>query len=221
MKRAVYFFIFIAAWNTAIAQNTDCKVLLPQIAGQYQGDCKNGLAHGKGTAQGTDRYEGQFSKGIPEGKGTYTYASGSVYIGSWEKGMKEGKGKMVYRDSVVVGYWHKDKYVGNEKPVPYKIISSLSVGRYTIVKSNESANRIRLRLKQGGNDNLSVEGFSMAYDSGSEYSSGNYYGIENVKFPLNLKIKYTTANQLLTSRFQVIFELELREPGTWDITIFN
>jgi len=35
-----------------------CLVLKPQIANRYDGECKNGLAHGKGIASGLDRYEG-------------------------------------------------------------------------------------------------------------------------------------------------------------------
>ena len=42
---------------------------------------------------------------------------------------------------------------------------------------------------QGGTDNISVEDFSLAYDSGSEYRNGNYYGIENVKYPLTVNSK--------------------------------
>ena len=46
------------------AQQNDCKVLLESISGTYEGKCKNGLAHGKGIAQGTDRYEGTFVCGF-------------------------------------------------------------------------------------------------------------------------------------------------------------
>lgn len=80
------------------AQQNDCKVLLESISGTYEGKCKNGLAHGKGIAQGTDRYEGTFVKGLPSGRGVYKWADGSFYDGEWKDGKKEGKGKLVKKD---------------------------------------------------------------------------------------------------------------------------
>ena len=203
------------------AQTNECMVKKPEISGTYEGGCKNGLAHGKGIAQGIDRYEGEFSKGLPNGKGIYTWAGGNHYEGEWKKGMREGEGKMVYGDSIVTGVWKQDQYLGKKVLAPYKIISTLSVARYTISKSASKSDGIKIRLMQGGNENISVEDFSMAYDSGSEYRSGNYYGIENVRYPVTVKVKYRTWNQLKTSQFNVIFEIAIYEPGTWDIVIIN
>lgn len=39
-----------------------CKVLLHEISGKYEGDCKKGLAHGVGKAIGRDTYEGEIKK---------------------------------------------------------------------------------------------------------------------------------------------------------------
>jgi hypothetical protein len=44
-----------------------CKVLKSEIANQYEGSCKKGLANGKGIAVGRDKYEGNFKKGYPHG----------------------------------------------------------------------------------------------------------------------------------------------------------
>ncbi len=97
------------------AQKT-CKVLLHDIAQSYEGGCKDGLAHGKGSAQGLDSYVGRFSRGLPQGRGTYTWADGRVYEGEWQKGLREGKGTMTYpaegKDSVQAGFWKDDSYVG-------------------------------------------------------------------------------------------------------------
>jgi hypothetical protein len=65
---------------------------------------------------------------------------------------------------------------------------------------------------------MTIEDFSLAYDSGSEYRSGNYYGIENMKFPVSVKVKYRSWNQLRTSQYNVIFEFIINEPGSWDVT---
>ena len=74
---------------------------------------------------------------------------------------------------------------------------------------------------QGGLDNISIEDFSLVYDSGSEYRSGNYYGIENVKFPVNVKVKYRSWNQLMTTQYNVIFEFVINQPGSWEIVIIK
>jgi hypothetical protein len=221
MTRAIFIIVFIIASACLSAQNSDCQVNIPELAGTYQGGCKNGLANGKGIAKGTDSYEGQFVRGLPDGRGTYTWANGFYYQGDWKAGQREGRGKMVYPDSVITGYWKNNSYIGKEQPVPYKIISTLSVARYSVNKTKEVSPGVRLRLMQGGMDNLSIEDFSMFCDSGSDYRNGNFYGLENVRFPAHVKIKYRSWNQLRTQQFNVIFEVEFIEPGTWEIILTN
>jgi len=56
----------------------------------------------------------------------YIWSNGNSYNGSFEKGLKEGHGKLTYKfsekaDSVVEGYWKKDRYVG-EHEYPYKLL---------------------------------------------------------------------------------------------------
>jgi hypothetical protein len=203
------------------AQQSDCKVNLPDISGSYTGGCKNGLAHGKGVAQGIDHYEGQFVRGMPDGKGTYRWANGNYYEGQWKDGLKDGSGKMVYGDSIVSGYWRENKYMGAKLVPPYKILSSISVARSTITKSINSGNGVRIRLLLGGSDNSTVENFSLAYDSGDEYRLGSSYGIQNATFPMYVKVTYRTWNQLHTIQYDVIFEFTLNEPGTWEVVLNN
>jgi hypothetical protein len=221
MSRISVLFLLLLSAGVTYAQNSECRVMKPEIAGIYQGECKKGLAQGKGIAQGIDRYEGQFSKGLPSGTGTYKWANGVYYEGQWKNGFRDGEGKMVYRDSVVSGFWREDRYLGKKKIAPYKIISSLSLSRYTISKSTGRNNTVKIRMTQGGSDNVSIEDFSLAYDSGSEFRSGNYYGIENISYPVTIKVKYRTWNQLKTSQYDVRFELEIDEPGSWDIVLIN
>jgi hypothetical protein len=128
---------------------------------------------------------------------------------------------MVYPDSVVSGFWKKDNYMGKKVIAPYTIVSSMSVSRSTIMKTQDKNNAVKIRIKQGGIDNISIEGFSMAFDSGSEYRSGNYYGLENVRFPVSIKVKYRSWNQLMSSQYNVIFEFIINEPGSWDVVINN
>jgi hypothetical protein len=221
MINRLVFILFLFCSNYVFGQQIDCKVIVPEISGSYTGGCKNGFASGKGIAKGTDSYEGQFSRGMPDGKGTYRWANGTWYEGQWKNGVKEGKGKMVFPDSVIVGYWKEGNYVGERLPAPYKITRSMSVSRYNITKSQASGNGAKIRILQGGDDNRSVEGFSLAISSGEEYRSGNIYGIQNSYLPLDIKIMYRTWNMLRTTMHDVIFEVTIFEPGTWDIAISN
>ena len=68
------------------AQQSECKVKMASISGSYTGDCKKGLAHGKGNARGIDSYEGQFSKDCLKGKG---YTGGQMAPGMMESGRME------------------------------------------------------------------------------------------------------------------------------------
>jgi hypothetical protein len=113
--------------SNIIVSAQDCKVSLENLKGTYTGDCKGNKANGKGIATGMDKYEGSFLSGLPEGDGVYTWANGNIYRGTFLKGLKNGKGSLVYRrtglpDSVIVGYWKKDIYQG-ENEFPYRIYS--------------------------------------------------------------------------------------------------
>ena len=221
MIKTTFLILFLLIGSFVHAQKDECRVIKFEISGTYEGGCKNGLAHGKGIAQGIDRYEGKFIRGLPDGKGTYRWANGVYFVGEWKNGLREGEGEMVYPDSVVTGFWKEDKYIGKKLISPYTILSSMSVSRSTIAKSLSKIEGVKIRIMQGGSDNTSIEDFSLAYDSGNEYRSGNYYGIENARFPLGVKVKYRSWNQLGTAQYNVIFEFVINQPGSWDVVIFN
>jgi hypothetical protein len=221
MVNRLFLIVVLIFGNYVYAQQSDCKVTIADISGSYSGGCKNGLAHGKGVAQGTDRYEGQFIKGMPDGKGTYRWAEGTYYEGQWKNGMREGMGKMVYSDSVVNGYWKDDKYLGEKLMPPFKITNSRSVSRSTITKSISSVNGVRIKILQGGSDNTTIEDFYLTYDSGDEYRMGNTFGIQNTLFPLDVKVRYRTWNQMHSAQYDVVFEFTIYDPGTWDVVITN
>ena len=221
MIKNLIILLFLISGSYVSAQQVDCKVMKPEISGTYQGGCKKGLAHGKGIAQGIDRYEGEFVKGLPEGKGIYTWASGTYYNGGWKNGLREGEGNMVYKDSTVNGFWQEDKYQGKKLMIPYSIIRSMSVTRYSFNKSLGALDGVKIRIMRGGNDNTDIEDFSLAYDRGQEYRAGNYYGIQSGSFPLNVKVKYRSWNQLRTAQYNVEFEFVINQPGNWEVIIFN
>ena len=65
---------------------SNCKVNDVDINKEYRGECRNGLAHGKGRAKGRDVYLGEFKDGNAHGQGTYTWATGNSYEGTWVNG---------------------------------------------------------------------------------------------------------------------------------------
>ncbi len=219
MANRLIIILVLISGNIVYSQQNDCKVLKPEISGSYTGGCKNGMAQGKGVAQGTDYYEGLFDKGMPSGKGIYKWEDGTYYEGHWEDGVREGSGKMVYKDSTVTGFWKNDKYVGKKLIPPYEIMHTMSVSRSNILKTPGGLPGVRIRLLQAGSDNRNISDFTLSYSSGEEYRTGAVYGIDKVQFPLYVRVRYSSWNQFHTVQFTVIFEFTINEPGLWDVSI--
>ena len=143
MKTIILFIFFLSViiTNPVIAQTeSSCKVLIPELNGQYQGDCKKGLANGTGKAVGTDTYEGEFKKGFPNGEGTYTWANGDVYEGEFQKGKPDGAGSLTKKNGEVEkGYWKYGYFTGDNKSAPlYKVNRKQYVSNYSIQRVGDS-----------------------------------------------------------------------------------
>jgi hypothetical protein len=221
MKKNLISILFLIVGSWIYAQQSDCIVKMASISGSYVGECKKGLAHGKGSATGTDFYQGEFNKGLPEGKGIYKWANGAYYDGEWKKGMREGHGKYVYGDSIAEGFWKADRFQGKKPTPPYKISAVRNIQRLTITKGIETGNGVKIKLLLGGSDNSEVNDLSLAYTNGSEYRNIGTYGIENINVPLDVTVRYTTWNQLHTVQYDVVLEFTILEPGVWHVTITN
>ena len=87
----------------------ECKVVDPELQGQYEGGCKNGLAHGYGFAPGTAQYQGEFRKGLKHGKGVKTWPWGDRYEGGFQDDRRHGKGIYVWGAG---SPWAGERYVG-------------------------------------------------------------------------------------------------------------
>ena len=222
--KALCFMLILSSGSPLNAQD-DCKVLMSEISGSYTGKCKKGLAHGEGLAVGTDTYEGRFLKGLPNGKGKYTWTDGRVYEGSWEAGKREGKGTMTYpttgEDSILIGYWKKDEYVGTELIPPFRVTRNQGIVRYSIRKINDVGSGFSVGLYLAGSFNTDVDNFSLDTSSGQEFESGRKHGIENAIVPYNVFIKYRVWNQMHSAQHDVYFDFTINEEGTFEVTITN
>ncbi len=202
-----------------------CRVKATNLKGTYEGKCENGLAHGKGMAVGKDTYNGHFKKGYPHGNGTCYFADGSFYSGGWKKGMKHGEGKYAFqidgRDTVTVGKWKNDKYVGPIVVKPYQIGMVRGVDRYTVRKIKDG-DRVHIKVMQNGTNNNGIQDFRIFGDKGNQVFLADAYGYENIEdFPFTCKIMYLTYNKLRTAQYEVVFNFVINEPGDWEIILHN
>lgn len=215
-------FLIIAMMITNHLFSQECKVLKPEIANSYQGECKNGLAHGKGAAKGQDSYIGEFRKGYPDGEGTYSWANGSIYIGEFRKGIRDGKGKYRWHtsqgDSVLVGVWRHDKYDGTGI-APYTVSREQSIPRYTIRKALGVRDQINIQIMRAGSNLAEVSNLKISSDSGTDETKGYNYMINDAVFPVEIKMEFTVPNLFKTSEFTCIFNFIISEKGSWDVTL--
>jgi hypothetical protein len=142
MKKA-FIFSMLSALIVTTSMAQDCKVLLKPIAGVYEGDCKSGKADGQGKSVGKDNYEGEFRSGVPDGKGIYTWQNKDWFEGIWKRGEREGEGTLHVtnggtKDSVVVGFWKKDKYVGRYEKAYQVLSQSQSISTVSVTELKES-----------------------------------------------------------------------------------
>lgn len=203
-------------------EKTECRVLFPALDGIYQGGCKDGLAHGKGTANGTDSYTGAFRNGYPHGKGTYNWASGNTYKGEWNMGKREGNGVFTGRidgkDTVMAGIWKDDKFMG-QKPSPPNVSMKYNIVNAAFTRTGDG-NRISISFYQNGLTN-NVMALSIVTNTGSEVKSGNIINYYDIQFPFHCKINYQSYNGLRTQIFDCILEFEITQAGSWDLRVVN
>lgn len=154
--------VLLALCSQANAQN--CKVLLPALAGSYEGDCKNDKANGMGKAIGTDTYQGTFKNGYPEGQGKYTWRNGDWYEGNFKSGLRNGEGTLHFltannTDSSKKGFWTKDVYTGIYE-VPFKVESMSFMVKSAVVRfdSKQEPAQITISLSSVTGGSVDVHG---------------------------------------------------------------
>ena len=215
--------VLLFCFGLNLRSQEDCIVLIPEIAGQYIGKCKKGLANGKGLAIGIDRYTGAFKKGYPNGNGIYTWSTGEVYDGQWMEGKRHGIGTFSYvkdgKLAVMAGIWEEDKYIGTEPEKP-KVLASTGINRYSFERQGEG-NQVTIYIYLNGTNNSDLKDFTATSTSGTQFVSNNIIGFELVTFPFTCKLSYYSWNRLHTSRNFTRFEFQIESPGRYQLNLHN
>ena len=103
MKLSILACIAISLITGGAFGQTQCRVLDPDLADQYHGGCRDGLAEGFGEARGIAEYRGEFRAGRKHGKGIKVWMSlknsGDRYEGEFVDDRKEGIGTYVWSPS--------------------------------------------------------------------------------------------------------------------------
>ncbi|MBK5210471.1 MAG: hypothetical protein JJE44_13365 [Flavobacteriaceae bacterium] len=219
MKNKVRLSVFlIALGSTFLFGQQKCDVLKVDISGEYLGDCKNGLAHGKGLAKGQNKYEGEFKKGLPNGVGTIFYSDGGKYVGEWKDGLRQGEGKYIInikgKDSIAEGIWNKDKYKGKKPVKQYEVIKKTSVSRYSIKKIGDATNKVTIKVRAKGQALKNIEDITASDGNKSNYEG--YLVYENINsFPFQCQMRYSVPSALGTASVNVEFSFKIFETGEW------
>lgn len=213
--------IFFCMKGISAQAQDSCKVLGKNISDSYIGECKKGVANGKGEAKGIHRYIGNFKFGLPNGQGTYYYSDSMYYQGNFQEGIKEGKGECHYQrkekpDSVLKGYWSGDIYRGKSY-ITYKKNGGTYFDIFDIYPSDNSGNSITFNLF--GNlfydikieDVVSLKGNIVRKTS--DFDAGNNISItyQILTFPENLQVLLTNGSS---------FNLELYKAANWNVRMF-
>jgi hypothetical protein len=224
MKNKVRLSVFlIALGSTFLFAQQKCEVLKVDISGEYSGDCKNGLAHGKGIAKGQNSYEGEFKKGLPNGTGTMVFSDGGKYMGEWKNGLRQGEGKYSInykgKDSIADGIWKNDAYFGKKPVIQYEVSKKISVSRYTIKKVGESKDQVTIKVRYKGQaikntfDNIIV-------NSGNRSNYEGYIVFENISsYPFTCDMRYNVPSTMGATSIDVEFFFKILEKGEWLVEI--
>ena len=229
MKQLLSLTLFFSiCGNELSAQEKECLVKLDDIKGVYTGECASGKANGKGKSVGTDQYEGDFKNGYPDGKGMYTWKDGHYFIGSYTKGYKEGSGEMYYEsatggDSVITGYWKKDKYAG------------LYEKQYMIINNTTRINKVECSLTDKKGEDIFITVHQRSSSAGVSSNSvipfvssvSNIMGTFYAKSQQVLTNSSVSKIQQVTFPFRAIFyfsngenaEILFNEKGSYDVYV--
>lgn len=200
----------------------ECKVLISELSESYQGSCKNGLAHGKGVAKGTDVYEGRFKKGLPHGQGKYTWSNGSYYDGTWKEGKREGKGMMydANEEKKTFGSWKNDAFAKELEVRPYEILQRMGITGYNFIeKQNSSPGSIEIVFVRDGVEHKMFQDLMIDASSGFVKTSYRYCGVDNVFYPVEIGVEFTAPNRFQTGTINYEFKFKIIKESSWKVVL--
>ncbi len=216
--------VFLFSTTAVLPQQNDaCKVLLNEISGLYSGQCKDGLANGKGISKGEDIYSGMFKNGLPDGKGKYTYKNGDIYDGYWSNGLKNGQGKFSYilggQKMTLKGYWKNGDYAGVSNPgESYRITAHTGIESYSIKKTEDAGAQIKISFI-GAMTRLVPTDLEVTSTSGNIHKENKNFSIYDFACPnyctIHFIIKTTGGNR------QCYLGFEILKPGKYEVLITN
>lgn len=231
-KLALLSFLFFAFSGTTFSQY-DCKVLVENLQGQYNGKCKKGLAHGEGSAKGIDSYVGTFRKGLPNGFGVYTYKDGSNYIGKFKKGLRDGYGlenKITESGDLVQNYglWIADSLiVVDDLRALFKVNRSRSINVVDpgLKRDVSIKNEVWINFRMNGVPIKSVVIENAEISDGKRIdtkirSLNSLVAFDSIKkFPVTVKLQYQIDKPEKLTPVDCSLEIILFTAGRWEINL--
>ena len=225
LLRSILIFIGLVSVNIVVyAQDTksDCRVLLHTIKGKYTGECKDGFAHGKGFAQGKDKYEGSFKKGLPNGIGTYTWANGNTYSGGWKKGQRSGVGTFYSASNgeSVKGTWKKDEFIKEYSEPSYKVLFKSNIEKTSFYESKGGVpGTIEIEFRRDGNKKELFNYLFLNGTSGMSEQSSNFIGFKGVLIPFEGSIKFQAPSRTGYNTVNYSLDFKIVKEGSWKIVV--
>lgn len=233
MKKYTFLFGLFFVFALSVNAQYDCKVLVKELQGQYNGDCRKGLANGEGAAKGTDSYIGSFKKGYPHGYGVYTYENGSNYVGNFTKGKRDGYGlfnNLTDGGHLIqeYGLWVADSLIiPNDPKALYKVKERRGVKLIDpeLTRDASIKNEVWINFQTDGVPDKSVVITNAEISSGRkletrERSLNTLIAFGEIEdFPVTFRLEYEIRK---TSHFEMtncVVEVVLFTAGRWDIDI--
>ncbi len=223
MKRmlAVFIMLMIPFGAHLSAQET-CEVLVPELVGEYEGECRRGLANGFGKAVGTDTYEGNFRRGYPHGDGVYTWANGDVYEGRFRRGQMHGIGRLTTfrndQEVVIEGVWRAGELIEEDTGTGngYTVNSMRRLDGVRVNRTSDSGETVVFRVTRYHSP-LRFEDMIFSGTSGQGRIHSDEVRFEGVEFPFRATLRYVVPNKMRSDFFQAELDITITEPGTWEV----
>lgn len=217
-----FLLIVFLSINGFTQESTDCKVLLESISGKYDGGCKDGLAHGRGTAEGKDKYQGRFRVGLPDGSGIYYFSTGDYYNGAFKNGKMNGKGEFfsAINNKKIKGIWREDSLIREISDPPYEILQNYNVNSISVTeKAAGIKNSVELSFSRDGQIAYNLSSLNLNASTGTVIRNSYYSAIENITFPVEIGLTFSAPNRFNTIVIRYEAKIRINKPGIWKIVL--